>query len=363
MALSVVWNVAVPASAVQKEKITLSNLPVYSGEAYVELNNNVPNFGKSDLTTKTFEKYSELDDLGRCGVAYANVCEETMPTEKRGNIGMIKPSGWQTVKYDNVDGKYLYNRCHLIGYQLTAENANEKNLITGTRYLNIEGMLPFENLVADYVEETDNHVLYRVTPIFKGDNLLASGVQMEAYSVEDKGKGVSFNVYCYNVQPDIVIDYSDGSSRLADGTIASITLNYKKYSLEVGQSKTFVATTSPESAAKSVKWYSSNSKIATVSSSGKVTAKKAGTVTITAKTSNGLKATCKVTVKAKSGTAVTSGTSSGNTTYILNTNTKKFHYPYCSSVKQMKDKNKKEVTCSRDEIIGMGYDPCKRCDP
>lgn len=363
MALSVVWNVAVPASAVQKEKITLSNLPAYSGEAYVELNNNVPNFGKSDLTTKAFEKYSELDDLGRCGVAYANVCEETMPTEKRGNIGMIKPSGWQTIKYDNVDGKYLYNRCHLIGYQLTAENANEKNLITGTRYLNIEGMLPFENMVADYVEETDNHVLYRVTPIFKGDNLLASGVQMEAYSVEDRGKGVSFNVYCYNVQPDIVIDYSDGSSRLADGTIASITLNYKKYSLEVGQSKTFVATTSPESAAKSVKWYSSNSKIATVNSSGKVTAKKSGTVTITAKTSNGLKATCKVTVKAKSGAAVTGSTSSGNTTYILNTNTKKFHYPSCSSVKQMKDKNKKEVTCSRDEIIGMGYDPCKRCDP
>lgn len=363
MVLSVVWNVAVPASAVQKEKITLTNLPAYSGEAYVELNNNVPNFGKSDLTKKAFEKYSELDDLGRCGAAYANVCGETMPTEKRGNIGMIKPSGWQTVKYDNVDGKYLYNRCHLIGYQLTAENANEKNLITGTRYLNVEGMLPFENLVADYVKETDNHVLYRVTPIFKGDNLLASGVQMEAYSVEDKGKGVSFNVYCYNVQPDIVIDYSDGSSRLADGAIASIKLNYTKYSLEVGQSKTFTAATSPESAAKSVKWYSSNSKIATVNSNGKVTAKKAGTVTITAKTSNGLKATCKVTVKAKSGQKTAGGTSSGKVTYILNTNTKKFHYPSCSSVKQMKDKNKKEVTCSRDEVIEMGYDPCKRCDP
>lgn len=363
MVVSVIWNVAVPASAAQKEKITLSNLPAYSGEAYVELNNNVPNFGKSDLTSKAFEKYSELDDLGRCGVAYANVCEETMPTEKRGNIGMIKPSGWQTVKYDNVDGKYLYNRCHLIGYQLTAENANEKNLITGTRYLNVEGMLPFENLVADYVKETDNHVLYRVTPIFKGDNLLASGVQMEAYSVEDKGRGVSFNVYCYNVQPDIVIDYSDGSSRLADGTVASIKLNYTKYSLEVGQSKTFTATTSPESAAKSVKWYSSNSKIATVNSNGKVTAKKAGTVTITAKTSNGLKATCKVTVKAKSGQKTAGGTSSGKITYVLNTNTKKFHYPSCSSVKQMKDKNKKEVTCSRDEVIKMGYDPCKRCDP
>lgn len=365
LALSLVCNLSVmPASAAsQKEKITLNNLPDYSGEAYVELNDNVPSFSKKDMTSKAFEKYSELDDLGRCGVAYANVCRETMPTEERGNIGMIKPSGWQTVKYDNVDGKYLYNRCHLIGYQLTAENANEKNLITGTRYLNVEGMLPFENMVADYVEETDNHVLYRVTPIFKGDNLLASGVQIEAYSVEDKGKGVSFNVYCYNVQPGITIDYTNGDSKLSDGTIASITLNYTKYALEVGQSKTLVAVTSPESAVKSVTWYSSNNKIATVSKNGKVTAVKAGTVTITAKTSNGLKATCKVTVKEKSDTTVINSSANGNITYVLNTNTKKFHLPTCSSVKDMKDKNKQEVTCSRDEVIDMGYVPCKRCNP
>lgn len=365
MALSLVCNLSVmsASAAVQKDKITLNNLPAYSGEAYVELNDNVPSFSKKDMTTKAFEKYSELDDLGRCGTAYANVCRETMPTEERGNIGMIKPSGWHTVKYDNVDGKYLYNRCHLIGYQLTAENANEKNLITGTRYLNIEGMLPFENMVADYIDETDNHVLYRVTPIFKGNNLLASGVQMEAYSVEDKGKGVSFNVYCYNVQPGIEINYSDGTSRLADGTIASITLNYSKYALTVGQSKTLVASTSPESAAKNVTWYSSNSKVATVSKNGKVTAVKAGTATITAKTANGLKATCKVTVKAKSDTTVANNTSSGNITYVLNTNTKKFHLPNCSSVKDMKDKNKKEVSCSRDEVIDMGYVPCKRCEP
>lgn len=365
MALSLVCNLSVmsaPATS-QKDKITLNNLPVYSGEAYVELNDNVPSFSKKDMTTKAFEKYSELDDLGRCGVAYANVCRETMPTEERGNIGMIKPSGWQTVKYDNVDGKYLYNRCHLIGYQLTAENANDKNLITGTRYLNIEGMLLFENMVADYIDETDNHVLYRVTPIFRGDNLLASGVQMEAYSVEDKGKGVSFNVYCYNVQPGIEINYSDGTSRLADGTIASITLNYSKYALTVGQSKTFVASTSSESAAKNVTWYSSNNKVATVSKNGKVTAVKAGTTTITANTANGLKATCKVTVKAKSDTTVTNSTSVGNVTYVLNTNTKKFHLPSCSSVRDMKDKNKKEVSCSRDEVIDMGYVPCKRCNP
>ena len=365
LALSLVCNLSVMSASAtsQKDKITLNNLPAYSGEAYVELNDNVPSFSKKDMTTKAFEKYSELDDLGRCGTAYANVCRETMPTEERGNIGMIKPSGWHTVKYDNVDGKYLYNRCHLIGYQLTAENANEKNLITGTRYLNIEGMLTFENMVADYVEETDNHVLYRVTPIFEGDNLLASGVQIEAYSVEDKGKGVSFNVYCYNVQPGITIDYTNGDSKLSDGTIASITLNYTKYALEVGQSKTLVAVTSPESAVKSVTWYSSNNKIATVSKNGKVTAVKAGTVTITAKTTNGLKAICKVTVKEKSGTAVVNSTSSGSCTYVLNTNTKKFHLPSCSSVKDMKDKNKQEVTCSRDEVIDMGYVPCKRCEP
>lgn len=233
LALSLICNLSVmsASAATQKEKITLSNLPAYSGEAYVELNNNVPGFKKSNLTKKAFEKYSDLDELGRCGAAYANVCKETMPTEERGAIGMIKPSGWQTVKYDNVDGKYLYNRCHLIGFQLTGENANEQNLITGTRYLNVEGMLPFENMVADYVESTDNHVLYRVTPIFKGDNLLASGVQMEAYSVEDKGKGICFNVYCYNVQPEITINYADGSSKLSDGTITSVTLNYTKYSL------------------------------------------------------------------------------------------------------------------------------------
>ena len=343
--------------------ITVSNVGEYSDSAYVELENNIPSFKKSELTTKAFEKYSELDDLGRCGVAFANVCRETMPTEERGNIGMIKPSGWQTAKYDNVDGKYLYNRCHLIGYQLTAENANEKNLITGTRYLNIEGMLPFENMVADYIDETDNHVLYRMTPIFKDNNLLASGAQIEAYSVEDKGKGVCFNVYCYNVQPGIEINYSDGTNRLADGTIASITLNYSKYTLTVGQSKTFVASTSPESAAKNVTWYSSNNKVATVSKNGKVTAVKAGTTTITAKTANGLKATCKVTVKAKSDTTVTNSTSVGNVTYVLNTNTKKFHLPSCSSVRDMKDKNKKEVSCSRDEVIDMGYVPCKRCNP
>lgn len=364
-AVFLICNLSVlSASAAQKQNTALSGLPEYSGKAYVELNGNVPDFKKSDLTKEAFETYSDLDDLGRCGVAFANVCSDTMPTDERGAIGMIKPSGWHTVRYDNVDGKYLYNRCHLIGYQLTGENANEKNLITGTRYMNIEGMLPFENKVAEYAESTDNHVLYRVTPVFKGDNLLASGVQIEAYSVEDNGKGICFNVYCYNVQPDITIDYSDGSSRLSDGVIASVSLNYSQYSLTVGQSKTLSAAVSPAAAKSKITWYSSNNRVATVNSIGKVTAKKAGTATITAQTPNGLKAICKITVKSTQNTTVTNkNTSSGKITYILNTNTKKFHYPSCSSVRQMKASNKKEVSCSREEVIKMGYDPCKKCNP
>lgn len=192
----------------------ITEIPKYNGEPYVVINNNEPNFKESDKITESFEEYSALDSLGRCGVAYANVSLETMPDEKRGSIGGIKPSGWHTVKYDIVDGKYLYNRCHLIGYQLTGENANEKNLITCTRFMNTKGMLQFENSVAEYVKETNNHVLYRVTPIFEVNNLLASGVEIEALSVEDNGEGIKFNVYIYNVQDGIEIDYSNGESRL-----------------------------------------------------------------------------------------------------------------------------------------------------
>jgi len=274
--------------------IDLSSIPAYSGDPYVVINNNEPGFTDADLTTTSFETYSDLDSLGRCGVAYANIGTDLMPTEERGSIGQVKPSGWHTVKYDCVDGKYLYNRCHLIGYQLTAENANTKNLITGTRYLNVEGMLPFENMVADYIKETGNHVLYRVTPIFDGDNLVASGVLMEAKSVEDDGEGILFNVYCYNVQPGVSIDYATGDSAL-DGSAA-----------------TEMPPTEPETPAKTE----------------------------------------------ETTTPVSSGT-----TYILNTNTHKFHYPSCSSVDQMNESNKQEYTGTRDEVIAMGYDPCGRCHP
>lgn len=187
-----------------------SALPPYSGEPYISVCGGDPDFSEDEITSVSYEYYSELDALGRCGVCIASVGQDIMPTEKRGSIGQVKPTGWHTVKYDFVDGKYLYNRCHLIGFQLTGENANRRNLITGTRYLNVEGMLPFENMVADYVKETGNHVMYRVAPIFVGDELLARGVHIEAESVEDGGDGIMFNVFCYNVQPGVVLDYATG---------------------------------------------------------------------------------------------------------------------------------------------------------
>ncbi len=187
-------------------------IPPYSGSVYITVCDGIPDFSDDELTAVSFEQYAELDSLGRCGVCTTSVGRDIMPTVKRGSIGQVKPTGWHTVKYDFVDGKYLYNRCHLIGFQLTGENANTRNLITGTRYLNVEGMLPFENMVADYVKETDNHVMYRVTPVFIGDELLARGVHIEALSVEDDGDGICFNVYCYNVQPGVSLDYATGES-------------------------------------------------------------------------------------------------------------------------------------------------------
>ena len=210
------------------QKFNIADIPEYEGYAYVEVNGNKPFF--TSKTKKEFEKYSDLDSLGRCGVAYANISLNTMPAEERGAIGMVKPSGWHTVKYDDIDGRYLYNRCHLIGYQLAGENANEKNLITGTRYLNIEGMLPFENLIADYVKETGHHVMYRVTPIFKGKNLVASGVLMEALSVEDNQ--IRFCVYCYNVQPGVSINYKTGDSKWT-GKVYNVSTEKQQNNTEI----------------------------------------------------------------------------------------------------------------------------------
>lgn len=193
------------------ETVNLDDIPAYNGEPYIEINHNQPNFPEGD-GEKEFEEYAELDSLGRCGTAYANVCQDTMPTKERGNIGHVKPTGWQSIRYDNVDGGSLYNRCHLIAHCLAGEDANRQNLITGTRYMNVDGMLPFENKTANYIDRTGNHVLYRVTPIFDDDNLVASGVEMEGWSVEDQGEGICFHIYVYNVQPGIGIDYATGES-------------------------------------------------------------------------------------------------------------------------------------------------------
>ncbi len=252
-----------------------ADIPDYSGEPSTIVNGNVPYFTEDDITTEVFENYSDLDSLGRCGVAYANVCRELMPTEKRGDISEVHPTGWQSSRYDFVDGESLYNRCHLIAHELAGEDANEKNLITGTRYFNVDGMQPYENMVADYVYETDNHVLYRVTPIFDGDNLVADGVLMEAYSVEDNGEGIDYCVFCYNVQPGVEIDYATGDNWLASDD----------------------------------------------------------------------------------------GTPDDERTYILNTNSMKFHLPDCDGVADISEYNKQEYTGSRDDLIGQGYTPCGSCHP
>lgn len=203
----------VPDPAVQAESAdTIAEVPEYDGVPYVEINDNEPEFTEAELTTESYEEYSELDPLGRCGTAEACIGEDLMPDGEREDISEVEPTGWENREYDIVDGGYVYNRCHLIGFQLSGENANEENLITGTRYMNTEGMLPFENMVAEYVQETDNHVMYRVTPVFEGDDLVASGGQMEAESVEDGGAGICFNIYVYNVQPEIIIDYSTGAN-------------------------------------------------------------------------------------------------------------------------------------------------------
>ena len=272
----------------------------YSGSASVVLNKNVPDFTADEITTKSYENYGELDKLGRCTPAMACLGKDLMPTEERQSISMVKPTGWDNEKYPGLvdsDPPYLYNRCHMIGFQLAGENANEQNLITGTRYMNVEGMLPYENEVADYISSTGNHVMYRVTPVFTGNNLLCDGVQIEAYSVEDKG--VSFNVFCYNVQPGVIIDYKDGSNK-ADPNYQK-TVSAEDFVITGGSSDTNVDRSVP------------------------------------------VQTDCDVT-------------------YILNKNSKKFHVPTCDSVNDMKEKNKEYSSKNREEIIADGYTPCKRCN-
>ncbi|WP_304427129.1 DNA/RNA non-specific endonuclease [uncultured Adlercreutzia sp.] len=294
------------------DALSFRDVAAYAGSPYVYVNDGEPAFTDEERAAAPgTEHYGDLDELGRCTATFAVVGTETMPTEERGSIGEVKPSGWQMAKYDFVDGKYLYNRCHLLGYQLTGENANTQNLITGTRYLNIEGMLPFENAVADYVDATGNHVLMRVTPVFEGSELVARGVHMMAESVEDGGDGVSFNVFCYNVQPGVVINYGTGENMAEED-----------------------ATPLPDVS---------------------------GAESSAAGSSAGAGATGGTSEKGAGDTASDTGKTAQD--YVLNTNSKKFHVPGCSSVGQMKDKNRQDVNDTRENIIAQGYDPCKRCNP
>lgn len=318
-----------------KKTTSLSNIPAYSGSPYVAINDNKPFFTSGDLTTTSYEKYSDLDDMGRCGVAIASVGKDLMPTEERGNIGSVKPTGWHSVRYQGIDGNYLYNRCHLIGFQLSGENANEKNLITGTRYMNVEGMLPFENMVADYVKETGNHVIYRVTPIFSAKNLLASGVLMEAKSVEDNGEGIEFNVYCYNVQPGIEINYATGNS------------SGPEYTGSNSNSSTNNSQTTNNNSGN-------NSNNTSNTNSSQTTEQTTPVPVVPSTPVEEPKQETKPSVPA---------VDTNSQTYILNTNTKKFHYSSCGSAKKIKDSNKDTYTGSRDELIARGYSPCGNCDP
>ena len=340
------------SAASGENAVSGQELPQYSGSPYVEINGNVPYFTEAEKTrTDAFENYSSLDSLGRCGVAYANICSQLMPTEKRGSIGSVKPTGWHTVRYDDlIDDKYLFNRCHLVAYCLAGENANVQNLITGTRYMNVEGMLPFEESVARYVDSHSSaHVLYRVTPVFDGSDLVAKGVLMEAYSVEDKGAGIEFCVYCYDVQPGIIIDYATGDSSRAENGLAA---DYSSYGTALGAAATAVVLQGKASAAQAS---SATAGTGTGSAeSSQTAAAQSSSASENARTSGGQTSDTAASAQASESQAIA---------YVLNTNTKKFHYPSCSHADDIKAANRSEVTATRESLIAQGYSPCGTCRP
>ena len=294
----------VAAGDVPAPPVTLADVPDSDGRPSAQLNDGNPYFDAQEYAGQQLEAYSNQDAQGRCGPCVAMVGPETLPTEERGEIGEVKPTGWQIAKYDWIDGKYLYNRCHLIGYQLTGQNANTRNLITGTRFMNVQGMEPYEDQVAEYVQRTGNHVLYRVTPLFEGDDMLAHGVVMEAQSVEDGGAGVCFCVFCYNQQPGVTIDYATGDNA-SDGTMEQIWEDWNAYDEAASTESGLTAGASGSEEADAPEEYD----------------------------------------------------------YVLNTNSHKFHVPSCSSVDDMSERNKYYFDGTREEAIDMGYDPCKRCNP
>lgn len=297
-----------------KVPFNINDVPQYKDKPYVTVNNNNPFFDVHNYAATSFEYYSPLDNLSRCGICMACVGPDLMPTEARGEIGSVKPSGWQTVRYDDIiEDKYLYNRCHLIAYQLSGENANVCNLVTGTRYLNTEGMFPFENKTANYVLSTHNHVIYRVTPVFVENELVCRGVLMEAYSLEDKGDGICFNVFCYNVQPGIEINYSNGESKAIGTTTTTTTETTTTTKITTKLTTTKVTTTTKATTAKPI--------------------------------------------------VVTTTYIQSGSKYVANTNSHVFHYASCSSVNKMKESNKWYFNGSRDELIRQGYTPCQKCNP
>ena len=340
-------------AAVESEKVLIDEVPEWSGSPYVVINNNVPDFSTSEIKKartravrkgRRYESFSELDGLGRCGPAEAVVSRSTMPDGERGSIGMIKPSGWRLDKYDFIDnGGYLYNRCHLIGWQLTGQNDEERNLITGTRYLNVEGMLPFENQVAEYVRQTGGHVLLRAAPVFRTKELVARGVQLVAYSLEDGGAGLSFNVYCYNVQPGVRISYKTGKSMLDPETV-------------------------PEGA-------ETDAVKGGASANGETDSEKAGGSKDGAETDSGKAGGS--TDGADTDSSKGGGASEGKgesteyppldvpegVTYILNKNTMRFHRTDCKGARTIREHNREWFYGTRDEAVDAGYIPCGMCEP
>ncbi len=336
-------SLAASAAVLTDNVFSPADIPAYSGAPYVAMNGNIPYFTADEITDVSFESYSDLDSLGRCRAAFACCGRDLMPTEKRGDISEVKPSGWRQKQYDFVDGNSLYNRCHLLAYKLTAENANEKNLITGTRYFNTIGMTEFEDMVTDYVKETGNHVMYRVTPVFTGDNLLSDGVLMEAESVEDNGEGVLYCVFVYNVQPGVEIDYATGRNWLADDYEQQLA-DAEKYMSGVNYETLVLDETAGAPSA---------------SGTPAQTASAAGDAGTTAETEDAEESDTGTISGADEQTAAVSE----STTYILNTNRSKFHYPDCPGVADISESNKRIFTGTRDELIDMGYSPCSQCSP
>ncbi len=348
-----------PSSSVPEDIITLESIPEFSGTPYIAINGNVPYFTQEEITNTSFEFYSELDSLGRCGFAIASIGTDIMPTEDRGNIGSIKPSGWHSVKYDHVDGKYLFNRCHLIAFMLAGENANEQNLITGTRYMNTQAMLPFEDMVHDYVVETQNHVMYRVTPIFKGNNLVASGCLMEGYSVEDEGDGILFCIYAYNAQPGVTIDYATGQSSLEGSALPTPDPAAPQFILNTSSKKIHMANCSQVDRIKDENKLEFSGNIANLLAEGYTKCQSC----FEGNTTSSPEPTIAPTLTPTPAPTATSTAAPEKYDYVLNTNSKKFHLPSCSQADKIKDENKSLHIGTRDELINSDYSPCGICKP